>query len=230
MGFRNVVITNESKISTHGGYLVVQRMDNIKKILLSDIDSIIFETPQFRLSGFTLNALTTENIAVIICDDKHTPSTLVMPIHGNFHRSKNIKKQIDWSETAKAEVWKWTIIEKITNQIEVLSYHDLEVDLLKSYLLEVVPHDKTNREGLAAKVYFRKLFGENFTRGKEEPINWGLNYGYSLILTLFVRTISAKGYLTELGIKHINEYNAYNLACDMMEPFRPIVDLYVKKI
>ncbi|MGL5041507.1 MAG: type II CRISPR-associated endonuclease Cas1 [Culicoidibacterales bacterium] len=229
MGFRNIIIEAESKISTHSGYLVVQRMDNLNKILLNDIDSIIFETPKIRLSGYTLNALTEENIAVIICDQKHNPSTLVMPIHGNFHRSKNIKKQIGWSETAKEELWKWTIIEKIANQIEVLKYHDLDRELLVSYLAEVGPHDKTNREGLAAKVYFRKLFGEKFTRGKEDPVNWGLNYAYSLILTFFVRTISGKGYLTELGIKHINEYNAYNLACDMMEPFRPIADLYVKK-
>lgn len=228
MGFRNIVITQESYVSAQAGYMVVTCENETKRIHLSEIDSVIFETPKTRISGYLINTLADNNIATIMCNELHQPTSILMPLHGNFHRSKNIKQQIEWDVTVKKMMWKSIIEQKITNQMDVLQLFEIDTRMLGAYVVDVQEDDKTNREGLAAKVYFRQLFGESFTRGAEDVFNWGLNYGYSIILMLFVRSICGKGYLTELGIKHTNEFNAYNLACDLMEPFRPLVDYFVK--
>lgn len=121
--------------------------------------------------------------------------------------------------------------EKIRKQAEHLSYRNLlEAEMLYQYLGEVQLGDETNREGHAAKVYFNALFGKDFTRGEENSINAALNYGYSILLSAFNRCISANGYLTQIGLFHDNMFNPFNLASDLMEPFRPIVDRKVKEM
>ena len=102
-----------------------------------------------------------------------------------------------------------------------------EADMLLTYREDVVQGDVTNREGHAAKVYFNALFGKQFTRTEENPTNAALNYGYSILLSMFNREIVSNGYLTQLGLFHDNMFNPFNLASDLMEPFRPLVDEYV---
>ena len=126
-------------------------------------------------------------------------------------------------------IWREIISEKIRKQSTFLKYikKNDEAKLLDSYLSNIEPLDSTNREGHAAKVYFNALFGKEFTRTEESALNAALNYGYSIILSLFTREIVANGYITQIGLFHDNMFNQFNLACDLMEPFRPIVDRFV---
>lgn len=230
MGFRNLIITQESRLSSQQGYLVVTMPEGTHKVHLSELDAIVLENPRVKISGILLNQLAQQNISLILCDDKHHPSTMMLPLHGNFHRVKNINRQIAWTEESKNRTWKQIIQHKLYMQIQTLKEFHITDTLLSEYINQIEIGDVTNREGLAAKVYFRQLFGPTFIRGQEDPNNWALNYGYAILASYFSRTIAAKGYLTELGIKHKNEFNAYNLAYDLMEPFRPLVDQRVKQI
>lgn len=137
-----------------------------------------------------------------------------------------------WTQEQKTAVWTEIVLEKICNQAKTLveNGHESEAAMLTGYMRELVPGDETNREGHAAKVYFNALFGKNFSRGQENPINAALNYGYGLILSAFNREVTLCGYLTHIGLCHDNMFNPYNLSCDMMEPFRAIVDRKVVDI
>jgi len=128
-------------------------------------------------------------------------------------------------------VWTEIVKAKIRGQREVLSYFDLpQADMLTEYLHNVTFNDATNREGHSAKVYFNALFGKEFSRNIDDPINAALNYGYGIMLSAVNREITACGYITQLGIFHDNIYNFFNLGCDFMEPLRPIVDMEVSLI
>lgn len=129
-----------------------------------------------------------------------------------------------WSQDIKDLVWQKIVIEKIKNQRLVLEKFNIDGYALKEFENKVEKGDTTNREGHAAKVYFNRIFGDGFTRNSDSEYNVYLNYGYSIILSQFNRSIAAKGYLTQLGIHHKNDFNPFNLASDLMEPFRPIVD------
>ena len=136
-----------------------------------------------------------------------------------------MRKQIKWHNNIKQAVWTEIVTEKIRKQKELLEYLGKEeAELLNTYLLEINWNDETNREGHAAKVYFNSLFGKDFSRTSENTINAALNYGYSIILSTFAREIVANGYITQLGLFHDNMFNQFNLASDLMEPFRIIVD------
>lgn len=134
--------------------------------------------------------------------------------------------QTAWTDDIKGWVWSEIVSEKIRKQAEFLRQNALnvEADLLESYVLQIEFNDSTNREGHAAKVYFNALFGKQFTRSEDCPTNAALNYGYQILLSAFSREVSANGYLCQLGIFHDNVFNHFNLSCDLMEPFRILVD------
>ena len=139
-----------------------------------------------------------------------------------------IKKQIKWKLLNKDKLWKEIIKNKIMNQALLLKkIKNVKYKLMLSYIDDVVDGDKTNREGHAAKVYFNALFGNYFTRDLDDPINAALNYGYSILLSTINKEIINNGYLTQLGIHHKNEFNPFNLTCDLMEPFRVVIDNFV---
>lgn len=149
-----------------------------------------------------------------------------MPYYGSHDTSAKIRNQIAWNDDIKATVWTEIVTEKIRKQKELLERigKDEEAMLLQNYIKEIQYGDSTNREGHAAKVYFNALFGKEFTRTADCNINAALNYGYSILLSSFTREIVANGYITQLGLFHDNMFNQFNLASDLMEPFRPIVD------
>ena len=147
------------------------------------------------------------------------------PYYGDSISYQRINEQIKWKENIKHLVWQKIVQEKIKQQAFVLSKKmPDEAIILSNYAKEVELDDVTNREGHAAKFYFNRLYGENFSRGSSDKINTFLNYGYTLLLSQFNRYIVAKGYLTQLGIHHKNPFNPFNLSCDLMEPFRPFID------
>ena len=141
---------------------------------------------------------------------------------------KKAIQQAKWLDEAKQVAWTNIIINKIKNQVKLLEEIKNErYIMLLEYMQDVELDDVTNREGHAAKVYFNSLFGLDFTRDKICDINMALDYGYTILLSAFNRTISSLGYINQLGIKHKNEYNFFNLGCDLMEPFRVLIDDYV---
>lgn len=211
------------------GYMVV-RAEETKKVFLDEIAILLIENPAVALTGCLLEALTEKKVKVVFCDSKRIPHAELVPYYNACDCSRKIKAQIAWSLDVKGAVWADIVAEKIRKQAEYLDelHKEHEATLLRSYLTQIELHDATNREGHAAKVYFNALFGMDFTRSEENVLNAALNYGYSIILSAFDREIVAHGYLTQLGIFHDNMFNHFNLSCDLMEPFRILVDRAVK--
>ena len=228
MSWRIVIIENQSKLDYKMGYLVVRGIET-KRVLLDEIAVLLIENPAISITGLLIEALTEKKIKVIFCDSKRSPIAELMPHHGCHDSSAKIRTQITWEKGIKASIWREIVSEKIRKQAEFLQELGKEQQslMLEEYVTQVELADTTNREGHAAKVYFNALFGMNFTRSAETPVNAALNYGYSFILSAFNREICANGYLTQLGIYHNNMFNYYNLSCDLMEPFRVIVDRMV---
>lgn len=230
MSWRTVVISNSAKLDYRMGYLIVRNQD-VVKIHISEISILMIETTSVSLTAALLCELTKKKIKVIFCDEKRNPSSELVPYYGSHDTSMKVRKQIAWSEDIKTSVWTEIVTEKIRKQAENLERWDkLEAQLLYEYITQIEFGDATNREGHAAKVYFNALFGLDFTRSAENSINAALNYGYSLLLSTCARETALNGYITQIGLFHDNIFNQFNLASDLMEPFRPIVDNLVKNM
>ena len=224
MSWRIIVITRRAKLDLQLGYMVV-RSEEITKVALNEISMVLIESTAVSITTSLLAELAKRKVKVIFCDEKRNPCSELVNYYGSHDTSNKVRKQIAWKQSTKEAVWTEIVTEKIRKQKETLEYWGKEeAQLLSSYLNEITWNDGTNREGHAAKVYFNALFGMEFTRSADIPVNSALNYGYSIILSAFNREISANGYLTQLGIFHDNMFNHFNLSCDLMEPFRIIVD------
>lgn len=224
MSWRTVVISSSAKLDYQMGYLVVRR-DVTTKIHLSEIGLLLIETTAVSLTAALLAELNKKKIKVIFCDEKRNPSSELIPYYGSHDTSAKVRQQVEWGEDSKTAVWTEIVTDKIRKQEETLRcFHKGEAELLHGYLQEMEYGDATNREGHAAKVYFNALFGKDFTRSAELVTNAMLNYGYSILLSAFNREIVSNGYLTQLGLFHNNMFNPFNLASDLMEPFRVLVD------
>lgn len=230
MSWRTVVISQNAKIDYQIGYLVVRGQDT-HKIHLNEIRTLIVESTAVSMTAYLLCELMKHKIKVIFCDEKRNPSSELIPYYGCHDTSQKVRKQMEWSKEEKSGIWTEIVTEKIRKQAQLLKkLRKAESEMLEGYALEVEFADATNREGHAAKVYFNALFGKQFNRTEECPTNAALNYGYSLLLSGFNREIAANGYITQVGLFHDNMFNPFNLASDLMEPFRPIVDEFVYKM
>lgn len=228
MSFRTVVITRQSKISYKNRFLVVKQESEEKFIHLSEIDTIIVDSISVSISAYLLKELADNKINIIFCDEKHNPFGELAPYYSRHNTSKQIKEQIAWKKSSKDYLWSKIVENKILNQATLLKkIKSPKYKLLIGYIKEINAGDKTNREGHAAKVYFNELFGKNFSRNDNNSINAALNYGYAVLLSTINKEIISNGYLTQLGIHHKNEFNEFNLTCDIMEPFRVIIDNFV---
>lgn len=231
MSWRTVVVSKPSKLDYSMGCLSVRDVEKTVKVHLSEISVLIIENTACSVTCALLSRLVEKKIKVIFCDEKRNPSSELTPYYGSHNCSQKLKNQIAWSEAARQEAWTVIVAEKIKNQALLLKYFQLEqYKMLEDYLGELEFNDASNREGHAAKVYFNALFGKTFSRSDDVPTNAALNYGYSIILSAFNREVVASGYLTQLGLFHDNMFNQFNLSCDLMEPFRPIIDCCVKKL
>ena len=228
MSFRTVVIKNRCKLDLSGNYLV-RRAEDEKKIFIKEISCLIVESTAVSLTACLLSELVKNNVKIIFCDEKHNPESELIPYRNNYISSKRISLQINWDKRFLSKLWREIVKEKILKQARVLEeLHKIEqANMLKEYAENVENGDSTNREGHSAKVYFNAVFGKDFERREEDKINSALNYGYSILLSCFNREITSRGYLTQLGIWHKNDFNAFNLSCDLMEPFRTLIDKMV---
>lgn len=224
MSWRTIVITKRAKLDLQLGFMVV-RGEDTTKVALNEIAVVLIESTAVSLTTSLLAELMKRKVKVIFCDEKRNPSSELVSYYGSHDTSNKIRKQIAWRQNTKEAVWTEIVSEKIRKQKELLELLGKEeAELLSSYLQQIAWNDETNREGHAAKVYFNALFGLDFTRTEDNLINAALNYGYSIILSSFTREIVANGYITQLGLFHDNMFNQFNLASDLMEPFRVLID------
>lgn len=224
MSWRIVEITSRAKLDLKLNYLVVRR-DDITKIHLSEISTLIIESTAVSVTAALLVELAKRKIKVIFCDEKRNPCFENIPYYGSHDTSLKVKLQLQWDEDTKGFVWSEIVREKIRQQSQFLQeLNKEEYLLLERYQQEIEFKDLTNREGHAAKVYFNALFGKDFSRSQGNVLNACLDYGYGIILSAFNREISAAGYMTQLGLYHENRFNMFNFGSDLMEPFRVLVD------
>ena len=228
MGWRGVIVDSPCKISVGGNYLIL-RSDEVKKIHLSEVYYLMIACPAVNITGVALCELNRQKIKVVFCDEKRNPYGELIGYYGCFNCSKKLKTQIAWDSNVTSAVNTMIIAQKITNQALLLRKcgFDERAEMLEDYVAEIDLDDAGNREGHAAKVYFNTLFGKDFSREKDCAVNAALNYGYSVMLSDINRAVVACGRSTQIGLNHCNEFNEFNLSCDLIEPFCVIVDEYV---
>ena len=223
MGFRALCIESRSKCSYSSGYLVTFNGEQTRKIHLSEIDSVTFCTTEATVTAYLLSELAKAKIPVVFSDEKFLPVAECLPMHGAHNNSARVSDQLEWSLPNKKRLWQKVVQDKINLQGRVLEIngHKEEARTLRGYASAVRSGDPDNREAVAAALYFATLFGYPFNRDLECPLNASLDYGYSIILSKVAREVASRGYMTEVGIHHRGNLNPWNLACDLMEPFRP---------
>lgn len=206
----------------------------VRSIPIEDIGVVVLDNRQITITQGAIDAMLDNNVALITCDKNRMPVGLLLPLDGNRTQSERFKHQIDASLPLKKQLWQQTIQVKITNQATVLSQERFcEVSNMRKWAADVRSGDIENLEGRAAVYYWQNLFGHipGFRRDREGvPPNNLLNYGYAILRAVVARGLVGSGLLPTLGIHHHNRYNAYCLADDIMEPYRPYVDRLVCEI
>lgn len=206
----------------------------VKRIPIEDIGVVVLDNKQITITQGALGALLDNNVAVVTCDEHRMPSGLLLPLEGNTTQSERFRDQIEASLPLKKQLWQQTIQAKILNQSSVLyRQRGLDCGNMEAWAKQVKSGDADNLEGRAAAFYWQNLFGEikGFRRDREGvPPNNLLNYGYAILRAVVARSLVGSGLLPTLGIHHHNRYNAYCLADDIMEPYRPYVDKLVAEI
>jgi CRISPR-associated protein Cas1 len=204
-----------------------------QSVAIEDIGVVILEHKQITITHACIAALLENNVAIITCNHTHHPTGLMLPLEGNNLQSKNYRFQIDASLPLKKQLWQQTIQAKIGNQAAILKQRGVPMDNMLHWVKSVKSGDPDNYEGRAAAYYWKNVFPKKveFFRGREgNPPNNLLNYGYAILRAIVARGLVSSGLLPTLGIHHHNQYNAYCLADDIMEPYRPFVDRIVLEI
>lgn len=237
---RTLFFGNPAYLSLRNGQLIIKKTDAethkevTKTVPIEDVGVVVLEDRQITITNAALDALVANNCAVITCDERHMPSGMLLPLEGNTIQSERFRDQIEASLPLKKQLWQQTIQAKIHNQASVLKrLRDVEVGNMLAWEKAVKSGDSDNLEGRAAAYYWKCLFPEqeDFTRGREgDAPNNLLNYGYAIVRALMARALVSSGMLPTFGIHHRNRYNAYCLADDIMEPYRPYVDEMVVNI
>ncbi len=204
-----------------------------KSVPIEDLGMLILEHQQISLTHYLLDKLVSANVAVVTCNNTHHPTGLLMPLETNTLQSERFRVQIEATEPLKKQLWQQTVKAKISNQAAVIKKWNGKNKLLENLAYSVKSGDADNNEAVAAAHYWKNLFPPawNFYRKRDGlPPNNLLNYGYAIIRAGMARAIVGAGLLPTLGIFHRNRYNAYCLADDMMEPYRPYVDMVVRSM
>ncbi|MCM1514886.1 MAG: type II CRISPR-associated endonuclease Cas1 [Paraprevotella sp.] len=225
---RTLVFTSPLKLSLRNAQLVVSTKEaptEQRTVPIEDIGMVIIENQMITLTMPLMNALVDGGVGVVLCDAKGLPHAMVQNMDSNNLQGECLRNQITMGEVMKKQLWRQIVEAKIRNQSALLQKIHGRGDVLKPYYSNVKSGDADNREGIAARVYFSELFGEDFIRDRNIPgINAMLNYGYSVLRAATARALVSSGLTPSLGIFHHNRSNAFPLADDIMEPFRPFVD------
>lgn len=231
VSWRVIHVSNVDQLALQLDNLRVIQGDTDVKIPLRDIFALVIEDLACKLTSRLMVELSKNNILVLLCNQKYLPECVIHPVTGHFGQHRQMMKQLGWSEPCKEKLWQLIVRQKVLNQATVMrkqhvEYHRIDKVLELSESIE--PGDHTNIEGQVAKIYFNSFFSGNFTRSNPNYIeNAALNYGYAIFHSAIARTIVAKGLIPGLGIHHRGQRNPHNLASDIIEPFRQIVDYFV---
>ena len=226
MGYRSIVIANPAKLSASSSRLVIDTGEK-SLIPLEDIRCVMLENRQITLTSSLITQLGEAGITVFACSGYHLPASVFYPMNTHSRQLKQIRLQIAQTQPAQKRLWQQIVEMKIKNQANCLEFCGLPGhDKLRGMLPLVRSGDPANVEGRAAAVYFKALFGKDFTRSQDNSTNAVLNYGYAIFRGLIARTLAVYGFESCLGLHHTSELNNFNLADDLIEPFRPIVDLH----
>ena len=231
---RTLFFTSPYVLSLKNNQMIIKTRempDMHNSIPIEDIGFVILEHQQTSITLPLLNALANNNVGVIICGDNYMPNASLLSLESNTTQGETLRLQIETSEPFKKNIWKQIVESKIKNQAALLDKLGKNGNILKPYYCNVKSGDSDNREGIAAKIYWSELLGNNFIRKREgaAPNNL-LNYGYTILRAAVARALMGSGLLPAIGIFHRNKYNAFPLADDIMEPYRPYVDELVYKL
>jgi CRISPR-associated protein Cas1 len=228
---RTILIENKSSLSTKNLQLIIKSEIRESSIPIEDIGFLVLDHPEIYLSIPAMNLIIENNSALIICSNNHLPNGMFLNLNSHHIQQEIFKNQIEASVPLKKQLWQQTIVEKITNQGLLLAKITQKKNAFDFLAGKVLSGDTTNMEGVAAQQYWKSFFELDFKRERfgDYPNNF-LNYGYAILRAATARALSGSGLLNTLGIHHKSKYNAFALADDIMEPFRPIVDEKVYQI
>lgn len=226
MAFRNVIIESPAALSVRNDQLVIHTEEE-HTLAVEDISALLLESRQSTITTAALSLLGQRGCAVFVCDEKHMPCAILAPFSRHSRSLSVLREQLDATEPAKKRLWQAVIKAKIRNQARCLSLAGLEepADRLYAMADRVRSGDADNVEAAAAQQYFPALFGEGFFRADDNGINAGLNYGYAVLRGCIARSLAVYGFQPALGIHHRSGLNPFNLADDLIEPYRPVIDL-----
>lgn len=228
MAFRNLFIESDAHLSVKNEQLVLLKEEEYT-FPLEDINSICIDSLKTNISTYTLNKIVEHDIILYVCNEKHLPTGVLLGINNYSRKLRNLKRQLDMPKPVIKRIWQDIVKQKIENQAFVLK--DIgkieDYQALESMKEAVLSGDSTNVEARAAVVYFKEIFGNDFTRRDNDFYNSALNYGYAIVRGMISRTLVMYGFEPSLGIFHHNQLNAFNLSDDIIECFRPMVDLYI---
>lgn len=227
MEYRNIFIANPAKLSVQRNQLVIQQEQQFT-VPLEDISSILIESRQVTLTAAALSAIAEAGVTAFLCDERHLPSAVVLPTNQYCRQRKLLLAQVTLPKPLQKQLWQQIVRQKIRNQAQCLRLLKKPgAEALEALADAVRSGDGDNREAVAAAVYFPALFGENFSREQDCLQNAALNYGYAILRGCIARNLVVHGLEPCLGLHHCNTQNNFNLADDLIEPYRPMVDLYV---
>ena len=225
---RTLVFSNPVYLSLRNQQLVLAYKDDPEHtttVPIEDIGVVVVEHQQVSITLPLLNALTENEVQVVFCNSKGMPSSMLLGFEGNNLQGETLRYQMACGEVLKKQLWKQIVESKIRNQSQLLDRVGQDGSCLRPYYSNVKSGDSDNREGIAARLYFQRLFGSDFIRDRSLPgVNALLNYGYTILRAAVSRAIVSSGLFPAIGIYHHNRSNAFPLADDIMEPYRPFVD------
>ena len=230
MSLQKLYIKNKAYLSYTNNLIKIKTEDIENTVCLDDIDTILVENYHTTISTALLAQLSKSDISVIFCDEKFMPSSILLGINKNSRTTKIQKAQVLLSKPKLNQIWQKIVYSKVENQSKVLKIFSIKENYIDSLLPRVKSNDKEHIEAVAAAYYFKELFDSDFSRNSLlDGRNSALNFGYTVFRSSICRYLVAHGLNPAFGIHHSSELNAFNLADDLIEPFRPIIDLFVKR-
>ena len=225
MAWRVIGISNPARLSVKDNQLVIAQDESVN-LPIEDIDALILDSYGVTLTANLVTELSSSGTTVIVCDEKHLPSSVILPYSQHSRQAKVSRQQLAMGQALKKQLWRRIVVQKISNQADVLQQFNYDAEPLRKIAGEVRSDDIDNRESLAARIYFADLL-DDATRRKPTWYNAALNYGYAMVRSHIARHIAARGLVASQGIFHRSELNSFNLADDLIEPYRAAVDEYI---
>lgn len=233
MAKQTIIIETAKELSLRCGMIVIVDKESGEETLrpIEDLRTLIVDNHSVRITVPLINELVRSNVCIVYCDEKHMPASMMMDLESNSLQSKRFQSQLSAAKPVNKQLWKQIVEAKIRNQSRLIEELGKGDRLLVKYYNNVKSNDTTNREGAAARIYWKVILGKDFVRDRYGAApNALLNYGYALLRTAMARSIMNACLLPTVGIFHRNRYDAFPLADDMMEPFRPFVDRKVLQL